>query len=56
MVVKDIYVSKFIPKYQKSGITVISVRKNVLPKIITTLDNFVPSELRNAAPLLSCKV
>ena len=42
MVVKDIYVSKFIPK---SGITVISVRKNVLPNVVTTLDNFVLSKL-----------
>ena len=33
MVVKDRYVSKFIPKYQKSGIAVISVRKNVLPQL-----------------------
>ena len=32
MVVKDRYVSKFIPKFQNSGITVISVRKNVLPQ------------------------
>ena len=32
MVVKDRYVSKFIPKYQKSGIAVISVSKNVLPQ------------------------
>ena len=32
MMVKDIYVLKFIPKYQKSGITIISVRKNVLPQ------------------------
>ena len=39
------YVSKFTPKYQKSGITVISVRKNVLPNVVTTLDNFVPSKL-----------
>ena len=31
MVVKNRYVSKF-PKYQKSGIAVISVRKNVLPQ------------------------
>ena len=45
MVVKDIYVSKFIPKYQKSGITVISVRKNDLPNVIMTLDNFVLSKL-----------
>ena len=45
MVDKDIYVSKFIPKYQKSGITVISVRKNVLPNVIMTIDNFVLSKL-----------
>ena len=45
MVVKDIYVSKFIPKYQKCGITVISVRNNVLPDVVMTLDNFVPSKL-----------
>ena len=32
MMVKNRYVSKFIPKYQKSGIAVISVRKNVLPQ------------------------
>ena len=32
MVLKDRYVSKFIPIYQKSGIAVISVRKNVLPQ------------------------
>ena len=32
MVVKDRYVSKFIPKYQNSGIAVISVRKNVSPQ------------------------
>ena len=32
MVVKDRYVSKFIPKYQNSGMAVISVRKNVLPQ------------------------
>ena len=32
MVVKDRYVSKFIPKYQKSGTAVISVSKNVLPQ------------------------
>ena len=32
MIVKDRYVSKFIPKYQKSRIVVISVRKNVLPQ------------------------
>ena len=32
MMVKNRYVSKFIPKYHKSGIAVISVRKNVLPQ------------------------
>ena len=35
MVVKDRYVSKFIPKYQNSGMAVISGRKNVLPNVVT---------------------
>ena len=52
MVVKDRYVSKFIPKYQKSGIADISVRKNVLP----ILDNFVLSKVLNLTPLLGCTV
>ena len=45
MVVKDRYVSKFIPKYQKSGIAVISVRKNILPYVVTLLYNFVQSKV-----------
>ena len=40
-----LYVSKFIPKYQKFGIAVISVRKNVLPQVVMILDNFVPSKV-----------
>ena len=56
MVVKDRYTSMFIPKYQKSWIAVISVSKNVLSNVVTILDNFVLSKVRNSAPLLSCTV
>ena len=50
MVVKDRYVSKFIPKYQNSGIAVISVRKNVLPQRC-----YDTRQVRNSTPVLSCR-
>ena len=46
MVIKDRYVSKYITKYQRFGIAVISVRKKVLPPPpngVMILENFVLS-------------